>query len=128
MTKVRVKITNETNSGRRRGWTKLVTAVDTTKTNGYAFEGEFLREVEHDLEVGAVLVQKNPEGSVKHAWDAGVCLVVEADGTLRRVHDETYRWNENFLSFRDLVARTVAEPRGPVEAPAVKVEMGDFGL
>jgi len=112
---VRIEIKNETNSGNRKGWTKHVTSVNSEKTNGYAFVGEFLNDKEYDLPVGAVLVQKNPEGSVKHGWDAGVCLVVEADGTLRRVHDDTYAWHKQFLSFRDLVAKTL---NGQASTPA----------
>ena len=105
MEKVRVKIQNETASGRREGWTKLVTGVDTTITNGYAFAGDFLRDgAEHDLPVGAILVQCNPQGSVKNGWKSGVCLRVQADGSLLRLHNKDYDWRDDFLSFRDLVA------------------------
>jgi len=105
METVRIKIQNETNSGRRTGWTKHVTDVDTTKSNGYAFNGDFLPDYkEVDLPVGAILIQCNPQGSVKNSWKSGVCLSVEPDGTLRRLHEDTYDWRDDFLSFRDLVA------------------------
>ena len=39
-------------------WAKLVTAVDTTKTNGYAFAGDFLRfESEHKVPAGSIIVE-----------------------------------------------------------------------
>jgi hypothetical protein len=39
-------------------WAKVVTSVDTTKTNGYAFQGEFLGVTrEHKLPVGSIIVE-----------------------------------------------------------------------
>ena len=39
-------------------WSKLVTGVDTTKTNGYAFQGEFLNfNAQHKLPVGSIVVE-----------------------------------------------------------------------
>jgi hypothetical protein len=39
-------------------WAKLVTGVDTSKTNGYAFQGDFLKvEAEHKLPVGSIVVE-----------------------------------------------------------------------
>ena len=57
-------------------WAKLVTAVDTSKTNGYAFAGDFLRvEAEHKIPVGSIVIevcdtkitayQITPDGPVK---------------------------------------------------------------
>ena len=38
-------------------WAKLVTGIDTTKTNGYAFQGEFLNiDREHKVSVGSIIV------------------------------------------------------------------------
>lgn len=38
-------------------WAKLVTGVDVTKTNGYAFQGEFLNiDREHKVPVGSIIV------------------------------------------------------------------------
>ena len=103
---VRLKIQNEIASGRRSGWTKLVTKVDVTKKNGYAFEGEFLNECEHDLNEGDIVIQKNPEGSVKNGWSTGVCYRVTQNG-LERLHETTFDWREDFLSFRDFVAKAL---------------------
>ncbi len=112
MKQVRIRVQNETASGRRQGWTKLVTDVDPEGRNGYSFAGDFLRGgAEHDLPVGGIVIQCNPEGSAKNGWKSGVCLRVQDDGTLLRLHEETYDWRDDFLSFRDLVISALtAEP------------------
>ena len=117
MKTVRCRIKNEINSGNRKGWSKLVTSVDMTKTNGYAFIGDFIPDdTEVELPVGGVLVQKNPQGSVKHSWDSGHVYIVEGDGKLYEILDNvnqinarTYHWTKDFLSLRDLVAKCLAE-------------------
>ncbi len=39
-------------------WAKLITDVDTNKTNGFAFEGEFLDvNSEHKIDVGSLVVE-----------------------------------------------------------------------
>jgi hypothetical protein len=39
-------------------WSKLVKVVDTTKTNGYAFIGDFLNiDYEHKVKVGSIIVE-----------------------------------------------------------------------
>jgi len=44
--------------GKYKHWAKAVTDVDTTKTNGYAFAGEFLNvSCEHKLPIGAIIVE-----------------------------------------------------------------------
>ena len=44
--------------GKYKHWAKLVTSVDTSKTNGYAFSGEFLTATaEHKIPVGSVVVE-----------------------------------------------------------------------
>lgn len=112
--KVRVRIENTRVSGNRKGWTKHVTAVDTSKDNGYAFEGDFVNDGEHDLEVGAVLVSKDPAGSVKHGYHVGCCGVVQTDGGIKWVTDREYKWREDFLSFRDLVAKHLNQEINPL--------------
>jgi hypothetical protein len=108
---VRVKIENEKNSGNRKGWSKLVTSVDVTKTDGYAFAGIFLNDnTETDVPVGSVVVQKNPEGSVKNGWESGSCYVIGSDGKLYTTHSGVYKWKEQFLSLRDRVVKVMADP------------------
>ncbi len=127
---VRVKIENERNSGNRKGWSKLVTAVDVTKIDGYAFSGVFLNDnTETDVPVGSVVVQKNPQGSVKNGWESGECYVIGSDGKLYTTHTGVFRWREKFLSLRDYVAKVLTDPLSylpeaaggpPEEKPAVE--------
>ena len=110
MKTVRTRIKNETNSGNRKGWSKLVTSVDTTKTNGYAFVGDFIPDdTEVELPVGGVIVQKCPEGSVKHSWDSGHIYTIEENGELCETDGKSYRWTKDFLSLRDQVVKCLAE-------------------
>ncbi len=57
--------------GKYKHWAKLVTSVDTTKTNGYAFAGEFLAvTAEHKVPLGSVIVEvcgKDIDGYVMEA-------------------------------------------------------------
>lgn len=44
--------------GKYKHWAKLVKSVDTTKTNGYAFAGDFLKvEAEHKVPVGSIIIE-----------------------------------------------------------------------
>lgn len=44
--------------GKYKHWMKLLTGIDTSKTNGYAFQGEFLGVTsEHKLKVGSITVE-----------------------------------------------------------------------
>lgn len=95
-------------SGHRRGWMKWVTGVDQSKSNGFAFSGEFLREGEQDLPVGAVVVEQYPTGSVKHGINKGEAFMVSPEGDL--VSFVTCaNWRTEFLSFRDAIAAKLQE-------------------
>ena len=76
---VRVQIRRPSGTCGRKGWSKVVSSVDNTKQDGYAFEGQFLNEHQVDLEVGSVLVGHIPVGSARYGteWRVGV---VSADG------------------------------------------------
>lgn len=57
-------------------WAKLVTAVDTTKTDGYAFIGDFLRVTsEHKVPVGSIIVEVCDKDIL--------CYIMEASGKHR---------------------------------------------
>jgi len=44
--------------GKYKHWAKLITSVDTSKTNGFAFGGEFLNvNAEHKIETGSLVVE-----------------------------------------------------------------------
>ena len=86
----------------RQGLVILVDAVDTTRTNSGAFDGDdTLPERLADVHVGTVLVRCPVDPAVppgKRPWQAG------------RVHQDGVRWEEktwprkDFIAFRDHVA------------------------
>lgn len=79
--RIRIRVTSETSSGRRRGWHKRVTAVDRERRGGYALKGEFLRDGLHDVPAGTVIVETEPTGSVKRGgMEARVWRIVPAAG------------------------------------------------
>ena len=125
MRTARVRIECPTASRRRTGWTKLVTSVDKSKSNGYAFEGEWLDDGEYDLPVGAVVIAKAPGGSRSRPYDIGLCYRVTEDGLVQTNEDagqsweHGHNWRESFLTFRDHVAEQLAlmgdvEPTNPL--------------
>jgi hypothetical protein len=110
---IRTIIRPATTSGNRKSWLKIVTRVDTSKTNGYAFEGEFLKEgIEIEVPVGAIVIEKEPTGSVKnssHTWNVYRISPIQ----IQEVRNPSLEFLEdfkesNFLSFRDYVAGLLA--------------------
>lgn len=83
----RVEISAPTASAKRRGWWKWVTGVDRSKKFGWCLEGEFLRDGEHDLPIGTVLVRSTPIGSAKYSKNSHTIWIVAADGGLTALHD-----------------------------------------
>lgn len=123
---VRTRIKNETNSGSRKGWSKHVTSVDTTKTNGYALIGDFVPDnTEIELPVGAVIVQKHPEGSVKHSWESGHVYRLGSDGMLYETDGKSYNWHKEFLSFRDQISTSLQLTDDPSTPVTAEVEQFD---
>jgi hypothetical protein len=101
--------------------------VDVSKTNGYAFSGEFLRAGSLvDLPIGAILVSCDPTGSVKNGGKDGTVYRVRAAGdmtesvpscmdTLCHVSD----WRTDFLQIRDAVVEGLAQAAVPPVEQAV---------
>jgi len=102
---IRTNLRMATASGHRRGWMKIVKSVDTSKANGYAFEGDFLKSGEADLPIGAIIVEQKPEGSVKRGYNSGAAyrVVDDPENPLEKIA-ETDDWRRKFLSFRDAIA------------------------
>jgi hypothetical protein len=123
MQTVRTKIMCTTASGNAQSWFMLVKAVDTTKKDGYAFEGEFLPlRKEIDLQVGAIVIEKEPTGSVKNREYIGNVyrVVTESIEDVRNAHLEyleEFKWRGDFLSFRDYVAELL-QPIEPAAEPS----------
>src|SRR5713101_5747627 len=93
---VRIHLTASTASGHRRGWYKLVTAVDGTQRNAYAFRGLFLCDGTHDVPVGSIIVEQYPSGTVRNGVDKGEAFRVQTDGALMSLA-KTPDWRRDFL-------------------------------
>ena len=95
-------------TNRRQGFIKTVTAVDPSKKDEYAFDGEFIKNgVETDLPVGEVVVKKIPMGSGRNPEFHWQHALAPPEGT-------NWEWSERylgtaFLTFRDDVAQQVKE-------------------
>jgi|LSQX01.2.fsa_nt_gb hypothetical protein len=101
---------------RKKTWRKLLTQVDKTKANGYAFIGNWLRAGERaELEVGSFVLCYDEPGSAKN-WYPVVRLfkIVENENGL----EEVYRWKGDTrerswaLAVRDEIAAILAEAQG----------------
>lgn len=104
--KVTVTIENSSTSGNRKGWTKIVDSVDMEQKGGYAFEGSFLDDGEHEILVGSIIITCDPRGSVKNWWKEGTISRVQEDGTLGLIADE-FDWYKEAVSFRNAVSEAL---------------------
>lgn len=111
MSTIRTTVTNVRASGGRISWLKTISSVDKAKKNGYAFEGDFISlDQEVELEIGAIVIEKEPQGSVKNGrFDGNIYRVVGSPIEGQRnpcLELITYfDWEKGFLSFRDRVAK-----------------------
>jgi len=111
----------ETLDGRKKSWRKLLTQVDKTQANGYAFVGEWLRAGERaELEVGSFIFCYDEAGSVKNWYPVVRMFRVGAENDL----EEVYRWEGNArecswaLAVRDEIAAILeAQGQKPEEGP-----------
>lgn len=119
---MQARITYEapTASGRRTGWAKTVEAVDYEARGARAFRGAYLRDHEQDMEVGTLVLQIAPQGSVKNGWEQATLWHVTPAGLEPLDGEVDYDWRRQFLSLRDRVATLLSqrseqpvEPRDP---------------
>jgi len=112
----------ETLDERKKTWRKHLKSVDKTRTNGYAFVGEWLRAGEREeLEVGSFILCYDEPGSMKNWYPVVRLLKVGMENDL----DEIFRWEGDFrerswaLAVRDDIAAILAEEQGqqPEESP-----------
>ena len=92
---------------RHKCWRKMLTQVDTTKANGFAFVGDWLRAGERaELEVGSLILCYDDVGSRKN-WRPVVRLLKVA---IENDLEEVFRWDGDFrerswaLAVRDDIA------------------------
>ena len=100
---------------RHKCWRKLLEKVDTTKANGYAFIGDWLRAGERaELEVGSLILCYDEAGSRKNWCPVVRLFKVGIENDL----DEVYCWEGNTrerswaLAVRDDIAAILAEAQG----------------
>ncbi|HHX27908.1 MAG TPA: hypothetical protein GX716_02740 [Firmicutes bacterium] len=100
---------------RHKCWRKLLEKVDTTKANGYAFIGDWLRAGERaEVEVGSLILCYDEVGSRKNWCPAVRVLKVGVETDL----EEVFRWEGDFrerswaLAVRDDIAAILAEAQG----------------
>ena len=100
---------------RHKCWRKMLEKVDTTKANGFAFIGEWLRAGERaELEVGSLILCYDEAGSMKNWYPVVRLLKVGIENDL----EEIFRWEGNTrerswaLAVRDEIAAILAEAQG----------------
>lgn len=99
---------------RFKQWTKTLKKVDTSKSNGYAFEGEFIRG-NQELEVGSYLLAWGRMGSRAHNYPLVKAYRITPDGLV--VVYEKDGLNEHWtLDVRDEIAAFVNVNETPEEA------------
>ncbi len=78
----------ETLDRRKKTWRKLLQEVDVSRTNGYAFVGDWLRAGEKaELEVGSYILSYDEAGSMKNWYPVVRVHEVTAEGT-----EEVFSW------------------------------------
>lgn len=107
----KIVIIPEALDDRKKSWRKLLTQVDKTKANGYAFIGEWLCEGERaELEVGSFILCYDETGSRKYT-----CPVVRLFKVVENGLQEVFYWEGRYgerswaLAVRDDIAAILAE-------------------
>jgi len=105
-------------------YARVITGVDPTKTNGYAFEGEFIPlDTEVELPVGALVMRVGFEGSRKNGVSTARLWRVTPEGleelSPKKGNPETYYgagWNyrRQFITIRDTIAELLGEEVNPL--------------
>jgi hypothetical protein len=110
----KIVIIPEALDDRKKSWRKLLTQVDKTKANGYAFIGEWLCEGERaELEVGSFVLCYDETGSRKYT-----CPVVRLFKVEENSLQEVFYWEGHYgerswaLAVRDDIAAILAEAQG----------------
>ena len=105
----RLKLKRQSASGGRKSWYKALDEIDTSKSYGYAFKGDFLpSEREIDVPVGTIIIEGRQFGSVKNPWQEYIAKRVTAEGK----NETIARGNkQNFLSFRDTVNKELKKSK-----------------
>lgn len=88
---------------RHKNWAKIVENVDETKSNGWAFDGEFIAAGGiQDVPVGSVIVVYGEKGSRSNPQVEARVFIANGDGTL--THEQTATGRAWARTLRDRVA------------------------
>jgi hypothetical protein len=105
---------------RYKQWARLLTSVDRSKSDGYAFQGEFLAlGRKHELEVGSLVLYYGEAGSRNNHCPCVRVQRVEADGGLSTIYQKMDLGRNWVLDVRDEIAELIAElllPAAPAPA------------
>lgn len=105
MGKVRIKLIQKTASGARKSYSKIVTAVDSSRSGGYAFIGKPIRG-EVDVQVGAIVITVIPTGPLSFPGKRIEVSRVTSDG-LHLIFSADYL--EEYLSTKDRILELVGK-------------------
>jgi hypothetical protein len=96
---------------RFKNWFKVLTGVDRSKQDGYAFLGEFVKGELLEVDVGTLVMHYHEEGSAKYHYPSVEVLRVERDGSLTEVFSGESLDSPWALGIRDVVADLFDEPQ-----------------
>ena len=97
-------------SGNRTSWAKTVTGLDRTQKGAKAFIGDYVREGEHSLPEGTIILEVRPYGSAKHPEQYAAFYKVDSSAEnglvnlTEQIEDENERnkdWKPRFASILD---------------------------
>jgi len=127
MSDKRIVVIRPIGDPRFKQWVKRLEGVDTSISNGYAFQGSFIRfDRKVELEVGAILLCFGMEGSRRFQRPCVALKTVTPDGRLETIYeryDLDLAWA---LDVRDDIAAIVAARRSSSSADgAIAAAAGD---
>lgn len=100
---------------RFKNWAKILTSVDTSKSNGYCFEGEFIQMGrKHELEIGSFILIYTESGSRNYHSPCVQLYKVNNDSNLEHLYSKNCpSMNGWALEVRDNIAKIVNEQNVP---------------
>jgi hypothetical protein len=112
---------------RFKRWVKVVTGVDTTIPNGYAFQGTFIGfDRKAELEIGTFLLYFGMEGTRTRQWPCVALKEVTPEGRLETLYERDRLDLSWALDVRDDIAAIVAARRSSSSADgAIAAAAGD---
>ena len=120
--KVRISLPSSKDK-RFKSWRKILTGIDKTKDNGYAFLGDFISTYKNkdiELPVGTIILVYDEVGSVKHHQPEVYVYRVDGEFQLTELFC-SYSWNWSF-DLRDEVAKLFEDNEAKKEKLTIEKE------